>query len=96
MPGGHPDPDVLRPLTPMTRSVLASLERGPTPCREINHGVSDRLLRGKLVEQVDLPSPYRTVKGSVPHLRILPAGIAELRGNDHQSGVCPCPKCSPR
>lgn len=78
MSAGHPDPSKLRPLTSSARAALRRILDGPVPCQELNSGVVDRLLRGSLVEAVDLPSPYKTKKGSVRHLRILDAGRLEL------------------
>jgi hypothetical protein len=57
------------PLSECARAALASLDRGPRPCGELNPGVVNRLLREPGVELVDLPSPYRTRKGNVAHLR---------------------------
>lgn len=60
------------PLSPHALSVLERIRLGPVPYQEINAGVIDRLLREGVVEVVHLPSPYKTVKGTVRHLRIKP------------------------
>ena len=75
-----------RPLTAHTRAVLAVIAVAPIPCASANHGVVDRLTRGldPFCEYVQLPSPFkkdRRPDGTVAtctHLRILPAGVAEL------------------
>lgn len=63
------------PLSRHAQDVLGRLEAGPLPRQEINPGVANRLLRGELVEEVMLPSPYKTHCGrDIPHLRITGAG----------------------
>jgi site-specific recombinase XerD len=68
----------LPPLTPAALRVLVELVQSPVPRQEVNPGIVDRLTRGDLVEEIDLPSPYKMVKGRVPHLSITPTGRAEL------------------
>lgn len=67
-----------RPLSPTALRVLAGVAREPMPRQEVNPGVVDRLDREDLVEVVQMPSPYRTVKGTVGFLRITAAGRARL------------------
>jgi hypothetical protein len=66
------------PLSDHARNWLATIARAPVPRQDINPGVANRLLRGDLVEEVQLPSPYRSVKGNVAHLRITDAGRKEI------------------
>ena len=66
------------PLSRTAMEILASIARSPAPRQSINPGVVNRLLREDLVEMVDLPSPYKTVKGLVSHLRVTAAGRARL------------------
>ena len=66
-----------RPLTAFAQGELRDLLRGTKPRQEVNPGVVDRLLRGMLVELVDLPSPYKSHRGrDCPHLKITDAGRA--------------------
>ncbi len=68
------------PLTKHSRSVLIHLNDGPSPCYEFNPGVRDRLIRGGLVEIVQLPSPYKKHKGRLlSFLQITDAGRKELQ-----------------
>jgi len=62
------------PLPEHALNWLRTIERLPVPRQDINPGVANRLLRGGLVEEVQLPSPYRSVTGNVTHLRITDAG----------------------
>lgn len=66
------------PLSAFAVWTLRALAQAPTPRQEINPGVARRLLRDQLVEEVLLPSPYKTRDGSVAHLRITVAGLAYL------------------
>ena len=66
------------PLSDVALAALRWVARGPLPRHKINPGVTDRLWREDLVEIVDLPSPYKTKKGLLPHLRITDAGRARL------------------
>lgn len=66
-------------LSPIAHSVLRSLARAPMPTQDVNPGVVDRLMRGKPVEVIQLPSPFKTHKGaSIAHLQITDAGRAEM------------------
>ena len=70
-----------QPLTDYARRELEKLKAGPRPRQSFNPGVADRLTRGAepLAEEVSLPSPYKSAKGSkARHLRITQAGVAEL------------------
>lgn len=68
-----------RPLTTFARGVLCQIADKPVPSSAVNPGVVDRLLRGQLVEEVQLPSPYITHGGkSINHLRITNTGRAEI------------------
>jgi|WetSurMetagenome_2_1015567.scaffolds.fasta_scaffold157851_2 hypothetical protein len=62
------------PLTEAAKKVLREIARAPMPRQEVNPGVADRLCREALVEDRDLPSPYKTRKGMVKHLAITEAG----------------------
>ncbi len=73
------------PLSPSALHALAEIARAPVPRQEVNPGVADRLEREDLVEVVDLPSPHKTVKGTVRHLRITAAGLAALQTGDAPS-----------
>ncbi len=66
------------PLTKHAREVLRGLRDAPVPRQQVNPGVADRLLRGELVEEQMLPSPYKTRRGLVAFLAITPAGLAEI------------------
>lgn len=59
------------PLSPKAKMAMDSLKRAPIPTGELNPGVVDRLLREGCCEIAMLPSPYKSVKGNVPHLRLL-------------------------
>jgi hypothetical protein len=50
------------------------------PTHTINPGVVNRLLRGGLIEIVELKSPYKTRKGNIPHAKITPDGRLVLEG----------------
>ncbi len=65
------------PLGPYALSVLDSLARnGPQPRQAINPGAVRRLMHDKLIELVELPSPYVSHKGKViEHLRLTLEGI---------------------
>ena len=58
-----------RPMSATAREMLAKIKVAPIPAQEINPGVVDRLLREGCVELVNLPSPYKTVRRPVSHLR---------------------------
>lgn len=59
------------PLSRHAMAVLEKLEAGPVPRQSINPGVCNRLLREQLVEEVQLPSPFKTHRGRlIPHLRL--------------------------
>lgn len=62
------------PLTEKAKDALRGLLTGPEPAQEYNPGVVNRLRREALVELVQLPSPYKTRKGNIAHLRITEAG----------------------
>jgi len=68
------------PLSAHARNWLATIAHAPVPRQDINPGVVNRLLRGELVEEVDLPSPYRTKHGGVVHLRVTEAGRKVIAG----------------
>lgn len=71
----------LHPLSAYALAELVSIAACPEPYGNVNPGVADRLLRGALVEVVDLPSPFRTHNGrAIRHLRITNAGRALLAG----------------
>jgi len=59
------------PLSKHALEVIERLRLGPLPRTEINPGVWNRLLREPdLVEEVWLPSPYKTVRGNVLFLKL--------------------------
>ena len=65
----------MKPLTAHAREVLAQIAKAPVPSVKVNPGVRDRLIRGHLVETVQLPSPYKKHKGSTcNHLQITESG----------------------
>lgn len=66
------------PLSDVALAALRLVARGPLPRHRLNPGVTDRLRREALVEIVDLPSPYKSKPGLLPHLRITDAGRAKL------------------
>lgn len=66
-------------LKPASLEALRLIADKPLPRQEVNAGISNRLLRGGLVESVDLPSPYASHKRRcIEHLRVSVAGIARL------------------
>jgi hypothetical protein len=65
-------------LSDVALAALSWVARGPLPRHKLNPGVTTRLRREALIEVVDLPSPYKTKKGLLPHLRITDAGRARL------------------
>ena len=67
------------PLSPHARGKLLEISGRPMPPQEVNPGVVNRLLREKLVETVDMPSPYKKDRGrDIPHLAITAAGLSAL------------------
>jgi hypothetical protein len=50
------------PLSAHALDVLRDVAYSPVPMQSINPGVTSRLLRDELIEQVDLPSPFKTHK----------------------------------
>ena len=66
-------------LSDFARNVLRKLARRPIPSMEVNPGVADRLMRGGLVEVLQLTSPFAKHKGGTcNHLCITDTGRAEL------------------
>jgi hypothetical protein len=62
-------------LTEHARGKLQEIAQSPLPTAMINPGVVNRLLRGGLVEIVQLKSPYKAHRGGTcAHLRITEAG----------------------
>lgn len=79
MNSGYPDLNKLHPLTEYARGRLQEIARAPVPTLEINAGVLDRFQRGRLIELVELKSPYKSHHGRpIPHAKITDAGRAEL------------------
>lgn len=67
------------PLSAYALDVLRWIAEEPRPRQEVNPGVANRFDREGLTEDVDLPSPYKTHRGSpIAHLRITPSGRAAL------------------
>lgn len=67
------------PLSIAAYAVLREIAAAPVPRQTVNPGVTNRLLREALVEQVSLPSPFKTVRGNVTHLQITAAGRRRVR-----------------
>lgn len=67
-------------LSKHAKAELAAMHSGgPVPRQAVNPGVANRLLREALVEEVMLPSPFRTHRGRpLAHLRITEAGRAAI------------------
>lgn len=67
------------PLTEFARQELKRISQAPVPSQTVNPGVINRLLRGNLIQLVQLPSPYKKHKGkNCEHLQITEAGRQEL------------------
>ena len=58
-----------RPLTAHARAVLAEIEKAPVPASTVNPGVRTKLINAGFAEIVQLPSPYKTVRGQINFLR---------------------------
>lgn len=68
-----------RPLTEHALSVLQGIAKAPLARLLVNPGVSTRLLRDGLVEDVLMPSPFKLDKRHVrSHLRVTNAGMQLL------------------
>ena len=81
------------PLTPHAIAALVDLSHGPKPRKELNPGVSNRLLREALVEPVDLPSPYKIHRGKqIEHLRLTKAGHDAAMASHRKSNPTTCTK----
>lgn len=80
MTSGFPDKTVTpAPLSDYARGILEGVARAPVPTLEINAGVMDRFIRGRLVDIVPLKSTYKSHNGrEIPHAKITDAGRAEL------------------
>lgn len=52
------------PLSAHALEVMEDLRTRPLPRQELNPGVLNRLYREGLIEDVDLPSPYKKHKGA--------------------------------
>jgi hypothetical protein len=63
-------------LSQYARNVLATIAASPMAVEEINPGLKDRLQERGLVEIALLPHPHRSKRA--PHLRLTPAGKAEV------------------
>lgn len=66
------------PLLQSSLNALKKISQAPVPRQSLNPGIVNRLKRESLVESVHLPSPYKTIKGNVEHLRITVAGIEKI------------------
>ena len=63
------------PLSAKAKEVLADICCNPVPRQQINPGIVNRLLRGKLVREIYLKSPYAAHKGGTcVHLEATAAG----------------------
>lgn len=68
-----------KPLSAAAIGALTTLLRGPAPRQDFNPGVV-RLLAGEgLVEELELPSPYKTKATLVRHLRLTDLGTKRAR-----------------
>ena len=68
-----------RPLTEHALSVLQGIAKAPLARLLVNPGVSTRLLRDGLVEDVLMPSPFKSDKGKpCSHLRLTASGMQLL------------------
>ena len=68
------------PLSEHALGVLETISRRPVPRQQVNAGVIDRLNREQLIEEVQLPSPYKVHKGrNTVFLAITDAGSTRLR-----------------
>jgi len=67
----------------LTRHALQTLKKikaSPRPLRELGYGLLMRLLSDGLVEQVNIPSPYKINHGRmIQHLRITALGEDALK-----------------
>lgn len=64
------------PLSEYALERLREIGQRPRPSMSLNPGVIDRLLRGELVEIVQLPSPFKKHDGkNCSHLKITEAGL---------------------
>lgn len=66
-------------MTPSLKSALERLARGDEPRQSVNPGVAQKLERDGLASEVDIPSPFKTVKGLVRGLRITEQGRQALK-----------------
>lgn len=76
------------PLSDHALFCLRCIAEYPRPKQDINPGVVNRLLRGELIEIVDLPSPFKTHnRRPISHARITELGLSVMadkptRGED--------------
>ena len=69
----------LRPLSYHAIGVLQEIGKAPVARLFVNPGVSSRFLRDGLVEDVLLPSPFKSDKGKPrSHLRLTASGMQLL------------------
>ena len=67
------------PLSKHALGVLRALAHEPMPMQEINPGVSNRLMRERLIDTQPMLSPYKTHKGAkIAFAVITDAGRAAL------------------
>lgn len=79
-PTGNASASRSRPLSDHALGVLRDIGKSPVPRFLVNPGVSSRLLRDGLVEDVLLPSPCKKDKGKArSHLRITVSGMDLLQ-----------------
>lgn len=79
MTSGFPDPTTLHPLSDHARGVLEGIAREPVASLVVNAGVADRLFRERLIEHVELVSPFKSHQGrKVTHYKITEAGRVKL------------------
>jgi hypothetical protein len=68
-------PATQAPLSAHARNVLLDVAYSPVPMLHINPGVTARLLRDALIEEAQLPSPFKTHAGKlIAFAKITPLG----------------------
>lgn len=67
------------PLTDAEKAMLERIVAAPVPVLEVNMHIRDRLWHERLVDYVDLKSPFKSHAGrEIPHLKAMPAARAKL------------------
>lgn len=69
----------IHPLTAHAKASLCALKEEPKPCQRINPGQLRRFADEKLIEIVDLPSPFMIHAGArIPHARLTDLGMERV------------------